>query len=78
MTSFTLTLNPIMPLTREQFYQLCQVNRDIRMERTNIGDLILIPPTGWGTGRRNSKLNLRLGNWAEQDGTGIVFDSSTG
>ncbi|MEM9977209.1 MAG: Uma2 family endonuclease [Cyanobacteria bacterium P01_D01_bin.2] len=78
MTSFTLTLNPIVPLTREQFYQLCQVNRDIRMERTNIGDLILIPPTGWGTGCRNSKLNLRLGNWAEQDGTGIVFDSSTG
>ncbi|MEM1240509.1 MAG: Uma2 family endonuclease [Cyanobacteria bacterium P01_H01_bin.26] len=78
MTSFTLTLSPIVPLTREQFYQLCQVNRDIRMERTNIGDLILIPPTGWGTGCRNSKLNLRLGNWAEQDGTGIVFDSSTG
>lgn len=78
MTPLTLNLDPIVRLTREQFYKLCQVNRDIRMERTNIGELILIPPTGWDTGRRNSKLNLRLGVWAEQDGTGIVFDSSTG
>ena len=78
MTPLTLTLNPIMPLSREQFYKLCQINRDIRMERSHTGDLILIPPTGWGTGRQNSKLNLRLGTWAEQDDTGIVFDSSTG
>ena len=78
MTPLTLNLDPIVQLTREQFYQLCQVNRDIRMERSSTGELILIPPTGWDTGRRNSKLNLRLGVWAEQDGTGIVFDSSTG
>lgn len=78
MPPLTLDLSPIVSLTRQQFYQLCQVNRDIRMERSHTGDLILIPPTGWGTGRRNSKLNLRLGAWAEQDGTGIVFDSSTG
>lgn len=78
MTPLTLNLEPIVQLTREQFYKLCQANHDIRMERSKTGDLILIPPTGWDTGRRNSKLNLRLGIWAEQDGTGIVFDSSTG
>jgi len=36
------------------------------------------PPTGWGTGKRNSKLTQRLSNWAENDGTGVAFDSSTG
>lgn len=78
MASLTLTLDPVIRLSREQFYELCKVNRDIRLERSSTGDLILMPPTGWESGRQNSKLNLRLGSWAEQDGTGIVFDSSTG
>jgi len=37
-----------------------------------------MPPTGGETGNRNAKLTIRLGNWAEADGTGITFDSSTG
>ncbi|PZV08132.1 MAG: Uma2 family endonuclease [Leptolyngbya sp.] len=78
MTSLTLTLDPVVRLTREQFYALCEVNHDIRLERSSTGDLILMPPTGWESGRQNSKLNLRVGTWAEHDGTGFVFDSSTG
>jgi len=65
-------------LSDEQFYRLCQVNRDLRLERTAEGKLIVMPPTGWETGNRNSKLNQRLGNWADRDGSGLVFDSSTG
>ncbi|WP_416676622.1 Uma2 family endonuclease [Egbenema bharatensis] len=65
-------------LSDEQFYRLCQVNRDLRLERTAEGKLIIMPPTGWETGNRNSKLNQRLGNWADKDGRGLVFDSSTG
>ncbi|MFQ4135303.1 Uma2 family endonuclease [Nodosilinea sp. PGN35] len=78
MTTLTLTLDPVVRLTRAQFYELCKVNHDIRLERSSTGDLILMPPTGWESGRQNSKLNLRVGTWAEQDGTGFVFDSSTG
>ena len=46
MTSLILTLNPGVRLTREQFYKLCKVNHDIRLERSSTGDLILMPPTG--------------------------------
>lgn len=67
-----------MPLTREQFYKLCQVNRDIRMERSRTGDLILIPPTGWGMGKRNADLITELNLWNRQTRLGMVFDSSTG
>ncbi|NCJ05507.1 Uma2 family endonuclease [Synechococcales cyanobacterium C] len=65
-------------LSDEQFYRLCQVNRELRLERTAAGKLIIMPPTGWETGNRNSRLNQRLGNWADKDGRGLVFDSSTG
>ena len=78
MTTLTLTLDPVVRRTREQFYELCNVNHDLRLERSSTGDLVLMPPTGWESGRQNSRLNLRVGLWAEQDGRGIVFDSSTG
>lgn len=65
-------------LSDEQFYRLCQVNRELRLERTAEGKLIIMPPTGWETGNRNFRLAQRLGNWADADGTGIGFDSSTG
>ncbi|MBE9070517.1 Uma2 family endonuclease [Leptolyngbya cf. ectocarpi LEGE 11479] len=78
MTPLTLNLDPICQLTREQFYKLCQVNHDIRMERSTTGDLILIPPTGWETGKRNADLITELNLWNRQTSLGVVFDSSTG
>jgi Uma2 family endonuclease len=65
-------------LTDEQFYKLCQDNRDLRIELTSRGELIIMPPTGSKTGWRNSKLNARIAVWSERDETGITFDSSTG
>jgi Uma2 family endonuclease len=65
-------------LTQEQFALLCQENRDLRFELTAQRELIIMPPTGSETGRRSGRLFLRVANWAEADGTGVVFDSSTG
>jgi Uma2 family endonuclease len=65
-------------LTDEQFYLLCRDNPDLRFELTAQKGLIIMPPTGSKTGWRNSKLNQRLANGAEADGTGLTFDSSTG
>ena len=65
-------------LTDEQFYQLCIANRDLKFERTSDGKAIIMSPTGGETGNRNLKLIQQLANWAEQDQTGIAFDSSSG
>jgi len=78
MTALILNLRPAIELTDEQFFQLCQNNRDLRLERTAEGKLIIMPPTGWESGNRNAKLTARLELWAEADGTGLAFDSSTG
>ncbi len=78
MNALTLNLDSIAHLTHEQFRELCRENRDIRLELTAKGELIVMPPTGWESGRRNSNLNLDLGLWNRQTGMGIVFDSSTG
>ncbi|NEO10895.1 MULTISPECIES: Uma2 family endonuclease [unclassified Moorena] len=78
MTALILNIAPTIELTDEQFFQLCQDNRDLRLESTSKGELIIMPPTGWKSGNRNSRLTQRLGNWADSDGTGLAFDSSTG
>ncbi|MBN3993198.1 MAG: Uma2 family endonuclease [Nostoc sp. NMS2] len=78
MTALILNLSPTIELTDDQFFQLCQNNRDLRLERTAEGELIIMPPTGWESGNRNSKLTARVEYWADADGTGLAFDSSTG
>ncbi|MFH7029783.1 MAG: Uma2 family endonuclease [Heteroscytonema crispum UTEX LB 1556] len=72
----TLELN--IDLTDEQFFQLCQNNRDLRFERTATGELIIMPPTGSETGDRNADLTYQLRAWSRQNKLGKSFDSSTG
>jgi Uma2 family endonuclease len=73
-----LHLTPGLKMSDDQFFELCRVNRDLRIEQNVEGDLLLMPPTGGRTGRRNSLLLTAFVNWEEKDGTGVVFDSSTG
>ena len=77
MTAVTLNIESLVSLTDDAFYALCQANPEVKFERTSVGELIVMPPTGGETGNRNIKLSARLENWAEQDNTGLAFDSST-
>jgi len=66
-------------VTREQFIALVSANRDLRLERTATGELIVNPPTGGETGKRNAKIGTQLGIWWEaNEKLGEYFDSSTG
>ncbi len=74
----TIHLSPAVELTDEQFFELCQINSDLRMERTAKGDIIVMPPTGGETGNRNTSITGQLYSWTKRDGSGAVFDSSAG
>ncbi len=78
MTALTLHLDSIAQLTHDQFHELCRENRDIRLELTAQGELIVMSPTGWESGNRNAILTAELIFWSRQDKLGLVFDSSTG
>ena len=73
-----LRLAPVIEMSDRQFFELCQLNRDLRIERTSQGDLVLMPPTGSETGRMNFELAVLFGQWVRADGSGVGFDSSTG
>ena len=42
-----------LQVTQEQFEALAAANRDLRLERTSYGELIVNPPTGGESGQRN-------------------------
>jgi Uma2 family endonuclease len=65
-------------ISDRQLEQLCRDNPDARFETTPTGKLIVMPPTGSESGRKNSKLLVRIGIWNEQKKLGELFDSSTG
>ena len=77
MTAIALNLSPITQLTHEQFYELCMVNRDVAMERSPTGELIIMPPVGGVSGEREADLIAELVLWNRQSQLGKVFSSST-
>lgn len=73
-----LRMPPELQMTDEQFFEFCQVNRDLRIERNQFGEISIMPPTGSETGNRENNILGQLWVWSEQDGTGLAFSSSTG
>ncbi|NET04680.1 MAG: Uma2 family endonuclease [Symploca sp. SIO2B6] len=76
MTPLALNLDTV-ELTDEQFYQLCQNNRQLQFERTAKGELIIMPPVGGESGNREADLIIDLGIWNRQTQLGYTFSSST-
>lgn len=78
MDAITLNLNPVIQLTDEQFFQLCQINELIRFERNPDGTLLLMTLVGGLTSNRNANITAQLGLWNRDESLGVAFDSSTG
>jgi Uma2 family endonuclease len=73
-----LRTRPALDLTEDQFFDFCQLNGDLRIERTAEGEWLIMPPAGGGPSHRNAEITWQLMTWAKQDGTGVVYDSSGG
>ena len=75
---FLVHLQPVINMSDDEFFDFCQLNRELRIERTAGGDLLIMPPVGGETSARNNELGWQLTRWAKKDGSGVVFDSSCG
>ncbi|WP_201277654.1 Uma2 family endonuclease [Sphaerospermopsis reniformis] len=78
MTSEPVILNiKNVGLSDEQFFNLCQINEDWKLEETAKGELIIMPPVGAISGNRESEFNADVAIWNRQTKLGKVFSSST-
>jgi Uma2 family endonuclease len=57
--SIPLTIQ-IAPMNREQFYAFCRANRDLRIERSATGEVVIMPPVFSDTGNRNIKISVSV------------------
>lgn len=79
MNTYTLNLKPLAnKITVEHFAQLCQLNPELKLETSHQGELIVMSPTGYETGKNNADLLIQLGIWNRQYKLGVVCNSSTG
>ena len=73
-----LRLDPFGQLTDDLLLELSSLNDALRIEKNAEGALEILPPTFPTTGNQNSEITARVTLWAEENGTGIPFDSSAG
>ena len=72
-----LTLRALK-LNDNQFEQVVRANPDWDFEQTAEGEIVIVPPTGGTSGRKNRNLTWQFSDWVEQNlDLGEGFDSST-
>ncbi len=74
----TVRIRPDRPMTDEELMRFCEDHDIARIERDTNGELLLMSAAGNRTGRTNAYVIHILTAWAEEDGRGYCFDSSTG
>ncbi|MGH8001726.1 MAG: Uma2 family endonuclease [Brasilonema sp.] len=77
MSNLPLNIPANLKVSEEQFVLLAAANRDVQLELTATGELIIMPPTGGNTGKRNIDIEGQLWFWNRQSKLGIAFNSST-
>jgi Uma2 family endonuclease len=65
-------------MTDEEFFHFCQDNSDVKFERTSNGQIIIMSPTTYITGRRNNEILFQLNAWNKKFKLGSTVDSDTG
>jgi Uma2 family endonuclease len=76
--SLPVRLTPETPMSDEAFLRFSAENDSLRMEREPNGDILIMAPAGTKSGMMNQRIGRLLDEWAESDGGGYAFDSSTG
>ncbi len=66
-------------MTDDKLFAFCTANKELRIERNENGQLIVMSPTGSFSGKLNFKITSQFGRWVEaNEALGYGFDSATG
>jgi len=66
----------IMGFSDDEFFQFCQDNRDLRLERASDGEIIFMSPAGFLSSAHSAEVVFQLSLWNRQTKLGRVGESS--
>jgi Uma2 family endonuclease len=79
MDELILKIPEQYPMTDDELFAFCAANKELRIERDEHQQIIIMSPVGGLTGNRNFKLTSLFGQWVAQNpNLGYGFDSATG
>jgi len=62
----------------DEFFEFCQANDDLRVERNPNGEIVIMPPAGFVSSAHSAEVVSQLRNWNKKYKLGRVADSSAG
>jgi Uma2 family endonuclease len=65
-------------MSEDEFYEFCQKNRPLRIERNADKSIKIMESTGNESGYAENEMTGELRNWSKAEQTGITFSPSTG
>src|SRR5688572_13885673 len=65
-------------MSENEFFNFCQQNENLRIERDENGQIFIMAPTGSETGDINLRIATEVFLWNKIRKSGVAFDSSTG
>ena len=78
MEKFELDVGAFGHLSDDEFYDFCQANALLRIERDAQQRIVIMAPTGSFSGNRNFDIGIDFGIWNRRHRRGYFFDSSAG
>lgn len=74
---FVLKGEILSHMTDEEFFHFCEENANLKIERNSNLEIVIMSPTGGGTGINEGSVIAQLFVWNQLTGLGVVFPSST-
>ena len=68
----------VLHWSEDEFFHFCQANRDLRIERSPKGEIIVMSPAGGYASFQSLEVASQLCLWATTNESGVAFGSSAG
>jgi Uma2 family endonuclease len=78
MDNFVLKDSVTSRMTDDEFLRFCAENSNLRIERNNKHEIIIMSPVNSLGGLNSGEVFRQLSNWNYETGKGVAFDSSAG
>jgi Uma2 family endonuclease len=62
----------------DEFFEFCQANSDLRLERNANGEIVIMPPGGFVSSAQSLEVQFQLTAWNKRHKLGHVAESSAG